>query len=98
MHQPMSDTILKGLLSVAVYLRIEELKARGGPSPEEWRKLPETGKLLAEQGDKLLYPSAKKGETADLFNKTAQAIAILSYVPGGIVVFGMHFETKPEHN
>jgi hypothetical protein len=39
-----------------------------------------------------LFKSKIKGETAKQFNKTALAIAVLSFQPGGIEIFGLHFE------
>lgn len=60
-------------------------------------ELPEIGQTIASQGDILLYRSKKKGETAKVFNATAKGIAALSFMPGGVTVFGLHFEaTHPD--
>lgn len=61
---------------------------------------------LLEHGDALMYrrhhryvnePDGTKKMipgSAEVFNATAQAIATLSFCPGGIDIFGAHFENK----
>jgi hypothetical protein len=72
------------------------LKERGGPSQEDWAKAREFSSVLGERGDVLLFGGGKKGESADLFNRTAAAIAVLSFCPGGVSLFGSHFEANKE--
>ena len=86
------NEILPTMIQAAVLLRIEELKSRGGPSTEDMEKAQKTSDMLGEHGDILLYGGGKKGQCADLFNRTAHAIAVLAFVPGGINMFGAHFE------
>ena len=45
--------------------------------------------------DILLCGGGKPGECADLFNRTAHAIAVLAFVPGGVTIFGATFEANP---
>jgi hypothetical protein len=52
--------------------------------------------VLGVKGDTLLFKSDTKGETAGLANRLAHAIAVMSYAPGGITVFGQHFEARKE--
>ena len=92
----MSDDLLAISLSAAVPLWAMKMKARGGPTEEEQKRAGETGQLLAERGDRLLFRSRVPGETAELFNRTAEAIAVLSFCPGGVTLFGSHWETKLE--
>jgi hypothetical protein len=47
---------------------------------------------IAHHGDILLFGGGKPGETADVFNKFAKAMAILSCFPGGFDLFGRHWE------
>ena len=54
----------------------------------------EAGPLLAEKGDRLLFRGAKRGETAAVFNATARGIAALAFAPGGVTVFGRHWEAR----
>lgn len=81
-------------LATAVPLHIWELEAAGGPSADDLASLPDISRLLAEQGDNLLFKSKKPGETARLFNETARALAILAFSPGGVTAFGQHWEGR----
>lgn len=81
-------------MSAAVPLQIMRLEEKGGPTDEDMKKAQEVSGKLGERGDVLLFGGGKKGEVADLFNGTAHAIAVLAFVPGGITIFGQHFEAK----
>lgn len=93
-------------LPMAVYLQAEELKAQGGPSEGDFENLGGVALLIAEHGDLLLERSKAsnrghkrtidkdKIHTADVFNQVARAVAVLSFNPGGVTLFGQHFETK----
>lgn len=87
-------------LSASVPLHIMRLKEKGGPDKEDFIKCKEFSDILAEKGDRLLFPSRskkkKEGETAMLFNRLSHSIAVLSFCPGGITIFGNHYETKKE--
>lgn len=91
---PKSDTHpLPAALAMAVPLQISQLAARGGPTDTEWAFARQWADTLAEKGDVLLY-GEKKGETAKLFAEFANAVAVLAFAPGGITIFGQHFEYK----
>jgi len=81
-------------LSASVPLHILRLKEKEGPTPEDYEKCKEFSLILALKGDNLLYGSKKEGETAKLFNRLSHSIAVLSFCPGGITIFGQHFESK----
>jgi hypothetical protein len=81
-------------LSVAVPLHIIKLKERGGPDEADLKKAREFNKDLSERGDVLLFGSKKKGEAASLFNGLARSIAVLSFCPGGVTLFGSHWEAE----
>lgn len=81
-------------MQTAVPLHIMQIKERGGPNAEDMVGAQKTSTMLGERGDVLLFGGGKKGECADLFNRTARAIAILSFCPGGVDLFGQHFEAK----
>ena len=91
-----NDVILKDLMSVAVFLTIEQIRRRGGPSEEDMKKAQETSAILGEHGDILSCGGGKKGEIADLFNEVAHAISVLAFVPGGIRIFGMTFDAAEQ--
>jgi len=82
-------------LSAAVPLHIAELKAKGGPDAADLKKAQELSQILGERGDILLFGGGKKGEAADQFNRVARALAVLAYCPGGVTLFGGHWEAKP---
>ena len=90
----MTNQPLSIALSVAVPLRIAELERIGGPSAEETKKVVNLGKELSFLGDVLLFGGGKKGEVAELFNGLVNAIAVLSFCPVGVKLFGSHWEGK----
>lgn len=85
--------LLSASLAAAVPLWIEDL--RGLTFEERDQIAKECSQHLAEKGDILLYRSGKKGETAKAFNMLAKGVAVLAFVPGGVKVFGNHFEAEP---
>ena len=88
----MNSELLKMSLSAAVPLYVEEFRHRA------WDDLVleahAASQIVAEKGDIVLFRSRKKGESAKVFNALARGIAILSFAPGGVTAFGMHFENK----
>ena len=88
------NSLLETMLPPAVYLRLVEMEKLGGPTPEDMRKVQETADMLGEHGDILLHGGGKEGQCADLFNRTAHAIAVLAFAPGGVELFGTRFEAK----
>ena len=97
-----TNGLLEVMIGPAVLLQIWELEARGGPSAEDRIKAQQSSDILGEHGDILLHGGGKKGECADLFNRTAHAIAVLAFCPGGVELFGQRFEAgkglKPRHS
>lgn len=81
-------------LSAAVPLWIDRIQRQGGPVEADYARARECSQLLAEKGDILQFKSAKPGETAHVFNRLAEAMAIMAFCPGGIKFDGMHFEVK----
>ena len=88
------NSLLETMLPPAVYLRLVEMERLGGPTDEDRKKAQETADILGEHGDILLHGGGKPGQCADLFNRTAHAIAVLAFVPGGVELFGTKFEAK----
>ncbi len=85
------------LLSHNVPRFIEHIKYRGGVSEEEFRWLrceeesPDyPGEVILRADEYLLYPKNEK-----IFNKglfvLVKALAIMSFFPGGVKIFGLHF-------
>ena len=78
-------------LQLAVPLWIELLKKCGWNHILQRAK--ECSQVIAEKGDIILFRSKKKGESANAFNHLAEGIACLAFVPGGVKIFGSHWET-----
>jgi hypothetical protein len=86
----MSEFLLKSMLPLAVFMA--QHRVAGMSERELAKRRTVCSQYLAEHGDALMYRQDDK--TADAFNRTAEAIAILSFSPGGVDAFGMHFEWK----
>lgn len=82
-------------LSVAVPLRIAEYQKGGGPGDADRDRVREFAIVLGEKGDVLQY-GGKPGEAADLFNRLADGLAVLSFQPGGVKAFGEHWQGYPD--
>jgi len=92
----LKDSLLAISLEAAVPLWILRLMARKGPKERDWQKCRDFAWTLGSYGDRLLFRSKadKHGpSTAEMFNGLAECIAIMSYVPGGIKIFGTRWET-----
>ncbi len=79
-----TQELLRVTLSAAVPLRILDYYEQGGPTVRAIEEARAFGKNLAAKGDLLLYRSRRDGETAALFNGLANALAVLSFLPGGV--------------
>lgn len=80
-------------LGCAVPLEIAALESAGGPDADDYAAAQAFGRELAARGDVLLY-GGKPGEAADLANRTARAVAVLAFSPGGVTLFGEHWEAE----
>lgn len=90
-----ANSLLNIALECSVSIRILEWKSKGNPQKEDFDRLKSKNlsQVLGEKGDVLLYGGGKKGEAAAIFNDLAEAIALLSFLPGGIEIFGSHWES-----
>ena len=84
---------LELFLDTSVSLRIFELKQKGGPTEDDFRRVQTYNLLLGEQGNFLWTKSKKKGQTAKVANAVADSIAVLSFAPGGVEIFGRHWKS-----
>ena len=84
-----NPALLKLALEVAVPLWIEELRSWSWDDRVMLARV--CAQVVAEKGDVLQYG----GEgCAEAFNRLAQGVAALAFVPGGVTIFGMHFSSK----
>jgi hypothetical protein len=93
----MESSLLSISLSAAVPLCIAEYLSRGGPQQDDVERARRFAHTLAEKGDILLYRGRKPGQTSEVFNGLADALAILAFCPGGVKVFGLHFQADYPH-
>lgn len=92
MEETLDNTkhLLGMALSAAVPIWIERLRL------EPWSYVQERANacadIVAGKGDIIMFRSKKKGETAGAFNALAEGIACLAFCPGGVKMFGEHWE------
>ena len=84
---------LKALLEFSVPLRIDQLLDQGGPLDHDWQEAKAFGDVLAESGDKLLF-GEKAGEAKELFVKLTSTLAVMSFAPGGVKLWGLHWTSS----
>jgi hypothetical protein len=89
----MSDTKLhhiRTFLQAAVSLCIREWQQYGPPQDWEFEKEKKRlGKALSSGGDDFLFGGRRGGAYAAAL---AESVAFMAFAPGGIDVFGLHFE------
>lgn len=90
--EPTMPGLLSIALSAAVPLRMLELCRRGGPTAEDLARVQSYQNDLRAHGEDLFFQSKKSDATAERFNQTADAIAVLAFCPGGITIFGAHYD------
>jgi hypothetical protein len=88
----MTDTtLLRTSLAVAVPLWIHDV--RDWPFERRAEQARKAASLVASKGDVLMY-GGRAGEAAEVFNELACAVACCAYQPGGITLFGDHWEVE----
>lgn len=90
-HANTIGTPLALTLAATVPFLIHDLVAGGGPTDYQREQAIANGQIAMQRADYMLYGD-KKGEPAKLFAYLAEAIAVLAFVPGGITIFGQHYE------
>ncbi|MFH1486630.1 MAG: hypothetical protein ABIH46_11210 [Chloroflexota bacterium] len=86
----MQDHPLLLFVSTFVPLRIADLQQHGGANDADFDRARAFVSDLCEHGDALLY--REKGRTGEMAGRLVDAIAVLAFLPGGITIFGQHFE------
>jgi hypothetical protein len=90
----LKQALLKTSLQAAVPLWVATVR---GYSPDQYRERCQRAvNLIAGKGDLILYRSKKTGGSSEAFNALAEALAILSFAPGGVKLLGLHFETQKD--
>lgn len=83
-------SLLTSTLQFAVPLWIDRLRHHHWERVQERAK--ECSEHIAHHGDLILFKGKKKGESAEAFNRLAEGIACLAFAPGGVKIFGSHWE------
>lgn len=87
---------LEALIESAARLRIAEYEKRGGPSDEDLSRVTAYAAELATRGESLMFACGNDGDSAKMFNKAVEGVAILAFCLGGVTLFGTHFESQPK--
>lgn len=90
MHDSPLLSTLQLLLPEAVRLRVLAIQERSGPNSHDFQRVASLSDLL---GDTPLFSSKKDHTAAHQFNALADALAVLSFFPTGVTLFGVHFQT-----
>lgn len=85
---------LSDFLATTVPLKIQEIEDQAGPTLEDFVNLGPFAEILGSQGDVLLFGGGKPMLQHQIADQLARAVAIMSYIPGGVKLFGVTFETK----
>lgn len=78
-------------LLMAVPLSMMTLAERGGPDADDMAAAIAYSDDLAEHGDDLIFGGGDRS-SRELVAGLVRAIAVLAYAPGGITLFGQHWE------
>lgn len=84
-YHPLSDFLM---LAVPLWA----MRCQRMPLNELIKKCGDISQVIGEKGDIILFKTKKEGESAKAFNRLAEGIAILSFVPGGVTFMGTHYE------
>jgi hypothetical protein len=83
--------LLAPALEAAVSVYVLEFQQHGGITDTDIVRVQSYLEDLKVHGNDLFHRSEKRGETAERFDQVAEIIAVLSFVPDGVTVFGLHF-------
>jgi len=88
---------IRTFLQAAVGLRIMELAAYGPLETWEFeREKKRLNKALASGGDDFQFSGGRKGSGGAYAAALAESIAFMAFAPGGVTVFGDHYEAHYE--
>lgn len=87
-----SNPLLVGMLEIAVPIEIADMKDSGGVTQEHFDWLNNVYmKECGCHGDDLMFGSGKPGVAACYFSQLVRALAIMSFIPGGVEFASMKF-------
>ena len=86
------NDLLAIALGAAVPLRVAEYLRQGGPGEDDRERARRFAPVLGAEGDALQFRGKSRGEAAELFNRLADALAVMAFQPGGVTAFGEKWE------
>ena len=87
-----ADTLLPEFVAVFVPMAIAEYQRQGGPSPFEFNLARDHWQRVLDEGEGTELFFLQQGKTAKTAGNLVRLIACMAFAPGGITVFGSHFE------
>jgi hypothetical protein len=88
------STLLVDMLDMAVPLWILRFQEYSFEDRLAAMKELDAGGDLCLRMEYLIHKGPKEGDSAKAFNDTAKVIALLAFQPGGVDMFGRHWESK----
>ncbi len=82
--------LIQAHLEIGVPSEIHRIERNGGITPADFERVRGHALYIGAHGDAILYHT--KGQTAPAMTRLIEGIAVLSYSPGGITTFGLHFD------
>jgi|SRR5712692_630000 len=79
-------------LSACVPLRVREILESDGVTNLMFDRARAYAIDIGSHGDAILF--RVKNQTGQMMGKLVDGVAVLSFVPGGITIFGLHFEAE----
>jgi acetolactate synthase small subunit len=79
-------------LSAAIPIRMLRLIKRSGPEDEDFERVHMYVQDFVERGTDLFFSGSSEGVKADRFEQVVDAIAVLAFCPGGLTIFGEHYQ------
>jgi hypothetical protein len=87
-----TNSLIQTHLAAAVPLLIIEILAQGGLTDFHLARAREHGQYIAEHGDAVMF--YQKGLSAEAMTRLTEGIAVLSFAPGGVEIFGLKFDAS----
>jgi hypothetical protein len=79
-------------LDTFVPLRVREILESGGVDSLMFERARGLAIEIGSHGDAILFSVKRK--TSEMMGKLVEAVAVLSFAPGGITIFGLHFDAE----
>ena len=82
--------LIQAHLEAGVPDEIHRIEQNRGITPADFERVRSNALYLAAHGDAILFYT--KGQSGPALARLIESIAVLSYSPGGITTFGLHFD------